>query len=248
MRPNPRLENKIRLDIQQWLSTRGDDFIINIKEFCLGNRAALTEVLGFVNDLGTAVFAGDGNSLDKDLLDKLEYGMFDIIGKFSSTPGGTALDEAIEGNIADYLTEIFAEAKKQWNLNQYKITASIEELDPNNSMIAAYDEAEYDDTMTEAESKKARYDAKQFLDELVTFAKGKLRGEKNQKIAVSWLENPDKQRDYGWLAALTNSSTGTIKVTLTRLKHTLARNYNLRYIDDKLVLDRVKVLSRAHPN
>jgi hypothetical protein len=248
MKANPRLENKIRFDIELWLDAWGDDFVISIKEFCLGNRAALTKVLGFISDLGTVVFAGDGNNLDRELLEKLEYGMFDLIGKFSSVSGGVALEQAIENSIADYLTDIFAEAKKQWNLNQYKITASYEELDPNNSMIAASEKYEPEDFDLDIDTYKTRYDARLFLDELVSFAKAKLRGEKNRRIAVNWLENPEKQRDYGWLAALTNSSTGTIKVTLTRLKHTLCRNYNLRYIDDKLVLDRVKVMSRAHPN
>ena len=246
MARNPRLEHKIRLDIQQWLNSQGTDFVSCIKEFCQGNRASLTRVMAMVHELGTIVFVGEGEALNNDLLEKLEYGVFDLIGKFNSTPGGEALDRAIRKNIVGYLTEIFAEAKKQWNLNHYKITASFEELDPNNSMIPAADQSapEDDEIMRYCPGQYgSKRQARAFLDELVLFAKAKLRGEKNRKIAVNWLENPEKQRDFCWLASLTDSSTGSIKVTLTRLKQTLARNYDLKYVDNRLILDRSKSVS-----
>ncbi len=249
MRRNPRLENKIRIDIQLWLDSKGTDFIICIKEFCQGNRAALSQVLEFVDELGRNVFVGDGNTLDKELLEKLEYGIFDLIGKFNSTPGGEALEEAIEKNIVEYLTAIFTEAKKEWNLNQYKITASYEELDPNNSTIPADQKPvdQIDSSEQVPERKYTRKDARLFLDELVAFAKTRLRGEKNKVIAVKWLENPDRQKDYSWLATLTDSSTGSIKVTLTRLKQTLNKNYSLRYVNDKLVMSKVDMVAKSHP-
>jgi len=200
-----------------------------------------------VEQLGNRVFVGEGEALNNDLLERLEYGIFDLIGKFGSTPGGEALTEAIASNLADYLTEIFSEAKKLWNLNHYKITASYEELDPNNCMIPTPVQiaGEPEDLDFEVDKKKSRRQAKLFLDELVLFTKTKLRGEKNRKIAVNWLEHPEKHKDYGWLATLTNSSTGSIKVTLTRLKQTLARNYNLSYVGDSLTLDKVSALTKA---
>jgi hypothetical protein len=247
MSRSPRLENKIRLDIQLWLDTQGADFSLSIKEFCQGNRASLTQVMNMVKQLGKLVFVSEGEALSDDLLERLEYGIFDLIGKFSSTPGGEALTKAIDDNLGDYLTEIFSEAKKEWNLNHYKITASYEELDPNNCMIPALDQSvdERDVLDFAIDPKKSRRQAKLFLDELVVFTKTKLRGEKNRKIAINWLENPDKHRDYGWLATLTNSSTGSIKVTLTRLKQTLAENYNLRHVGDSLTLDKVNALTKV---
>jgi len=247
MSRSPRLENKIRSDIQRWLDTQGTDFICCIKEFCQGNRASLTQVMTMVEQLGNLVFVGEGVALNNDLLERLEYGIFDLIGKFSSTPGGEPLTEAITNNLSDYLTKIFSEAKKQWNLNHYKITASYEELDPNNCTIPApnqvADEPEVLDF--EIDKNKSRRQAKLFLDELVLFTKTKLRGEKNRKIAVNWLEHPEKHKDYGWLASLTNSSTGSIKVTLTRLKQTLAQNYNLRHVGDDLTLNRVSAFTKT---
>lgn len=250
MRRNPRLENKIRQEVKLWLKIQGAEFTICIKEFCQGNRAALSKVLEFVDDLGQNLFVGNGDSLDKDLLEKLEYGMFELIGKFSTTPGGDALEKAIEDNITEYLTEICAEAKKEWNLNQYKITASYEELDPNNSMIPADQKPadEFDDVEQVREELFTRKDAKLFLDELVAFARTKLRGEKNKVIAVNWLKNPERQKDYNWLASLTDSSTGTIKVTLTRFKQTLNKNYSLRYVNDKLVMNKVNLAAKSHPS
>ncbi|MCP4580751.1 MAG: hypothetical protein GY839_03990 [candidate division Zixibacteria bacterium] len=248
MTRSPRLENKIRLEIQQWINTRGTDFISSIKEFCQGNRASLTQVMAMIEELGTKVFVGEGEALNKDLLEKLEYGVFDLIGKFSSTPAGSGLIKAIQENITEYLTEIFAEAKKQWNLNHYKITASYEELDPNNCTIPAPEQVDAEDIKPERDTDKStsRRQARQFLDELVLFAKLKLRGEKNRKIAVNWLENPEKQRDYCWLASLTDSSTGSIKVTITRLKQTLARNYSLKLVGDRLILDKSSSYSETN--
>ncbi len=247
MSRSPRLENKIRLDIQHWLDSQGADFICCIKEFCQGNRASLSQVMTMVEQLGSLVFVGGREALCNDLLERLEYGIFDLIGKFNSTAGGDALTDAIQSNLADYLTEIFFEAKKQWNLNHYKITASYEELDPNNCTISASDQLAGEPEVLdfETDTKKSKRQARLFLDELVSFTKTKLRGEKNRRIAVNWLEHPEKHRDYGWLASLTNSSTGSIKVTLTRLKQTLAQNYNLRYAGDGLTLDKVGVLTKA---
>jgi hypothetical protein len=207
-------------------------------------------VLEYVDDLGKVVFLGTGDSLDKELLEKLEYGIFDLIGNFSSTPGGEALENAIEENITEYLTEIYAEAKKEWNLNQYKITASYEEMDPSNSTIPADQKPvdEFDTVDASPEKSYTHKDARQFLDELVAFAKTKLRGEKNRVIAINWLENPERLKDYGWLAAMTGSSKGSIKVTLTRLKQTLNKNYSLKFVDDKLVMNKVDLVSRSHPN
>lgn len=250
MHKNPRLEKKIRSDIQHWLDDSGTEFVICIKEFCQGNRAALTQILSYVRELGTDVFVGGGEALDCELLEKLEYGMFDLIGKFSCTPGGSALEKAIEENIANYLTEIFAEAKKEWNLNQYKITESFEEIDPGNCYIPAqarlHDISEF--KAGGRDRKLVRNDARLLLDELVQFAKAKLRGEKNREIAVNWLENPEKRKDYGWLASLTDSSTGSIKVTITRLKQTLSKNYYLKYVDDKLVMSKVDLMTKPNPN
>jgi hypothetical protein len=248
MSENPRLRERIRLDIQLWLNSRGNDFILDIKEFCQGNRAALTRVLRSVEELGIAVFIGENGGIDQDLLEKLEYGIFDLIGKFSSTPGGLALENSIKKQLLSHLTDIFAEAKRQWNLEQYKITASYEELDPNNCLIPASSSEGFESEPSTNSRKVAKQNARLFIDELIVFAKGKLRGEKNVKIAVNWLENPEKLRDYGWLAALTNSSTGTIKVTLTRLKHTLCRNYRLKYVGDELELDKIDMLAGTNPN
>lgn len=246
----PRLEDKIRFEVQQWLESGGADFVLYIREFCQGNRASLAQVMAMVKELGTRVFVGDGDRLDEELLEKLEFGIFDLIGKFSSTPGGSELVDAIEKNIVHYITEIFADAKKQWNLNTYKIAASFEELDPNNCAFPStcrFDNND-DSECCEYDGKKSKKQAKQFLDELAVFAKSKLRGEKNRKIAVSWLENPEKQRDYGWLASLTDSSPGSIKVTLTRLKYTLCKNYHLGYMDDRLTLNKTSVIAKPHPN
>ena len=251
MSNNPRLEDRIRSEVRRWLEAEGADFVSQIRDFCQGNRASLTQVMAMVNQLGTRVFVGEGDTLNEELLEKLEYGVFDLIGKFSSTPGGSDLVIAIEKNIVRHITEIFAEAKKEWNLSTYKITASYEELDPNNSRIPAADnyEFEFDEVEIPVDGiKNPKNQARQFLDELVAFAKVKLRGEKNRTIAINWLENPEKQRDYYWLASLTDSSPGSIKVTLTRLKHTLCKNYHLSYNNDQLTLNRSTAVAKSHSN
>ena len=158
----PRLEDKIRMEIRHWFNNNDSSFIFVIKEFCQGNRRSLSQVMTMVEELATKVFAGEGRVINKELLEDLEYGIFDIIGQFSSTPGGDGLEEAIRKNIVNNLTVVFAETKKQWNLNNYKITASFEELDPNYDLIPA------NETISEAETdcdddylrKCARYQAK----------------------------------------------------------------------------------------
>jgi len=248
IKKDQRLKNRIRLDIQRWLDGGGAGFIVSLKEFCLGNRAALSDVLGYVEQMGIAVFAPDGRYIDKDLLEKLEYSIFDLIGKFSSYSGGQVLDDAIKANILNYLIDTFVEAKKQWNLEQYKITSSYEELDPDNCLFTAMDEEDYEINDAEYNKQYVKRDAQLLLNELAFFAKTKLRGAKNRQIATNWLENPDKIRDFGWLASQTNSSAGTIKVTLTRLKHTLCNNYQLKYTDNKLVLNKIGMLTEANAN
>ncbi|MCD6160828.1 MAG: hypothetical protein J7K40_00250 [candidate division Zixibacteria bacterium] len=234
----PRLEDKIRMEIQHWFSNNGYSFILVIKEFCQGNRRSLSQVMVMVEELAAKVFVGEGKSVNNELLEDLEYGIFDLIGQFSSTPGGDALENAIRNNIIDNLTTIFAETKKQWNLNNYKITASYEELDPKYDLIPA------NETISETEAdcdadylrKCARNQAKEILDELVVFAKANFRGEMKRKIAINWLENPDKRKDFRWLASMTGTSIGSAKVILTRIKQSVAKNYNLKKTSNKLVL------------
>jgi hypothetical protein len=78
--------------------------------------------------------------------------------------------------------------------------------------------------------------ARDILDELVLFAKDKFHGEKKRKIAVNWLENPEKIRDFNWLSSLSGTSDGSVKVILTRIKHSVSKTYGLKTISDKLVL------------
>ncbi len=249
MNKTSRLEDKIRLEIQHWFDTGGAEFITCIKEFCQGNRSSLAQIMKMVRELGTRVFVGEGETLNKDLLESLEYKIFDLIGKFSSTPGGISLERAIHADIVEYLIEIFTEAKKRWNLINYKVAVSYEELDPHNSLIPAPNDYSDRDNILEVEFNegKSRRQARLFLDEMVLFAKKKLRGEKNRKIAVNWLENPEKYRDFNWLASLTGSSTGSVKVTLTRLKHTLARNYCLKHEGNELVLNKSDNVNAPRP-
>jgi len=122
------------LIIQQWFDTRGDVFILSVKEFCQGNRASLAQVMAMVEELSARVFKREGKVVNIELLEDLEYGIFDLIGKFTSTPGDELL-KAIQENIVEHLTELFAKTKKQWNLNHYKITTSFDELDPCHSLI-----------------------------------------------------------------------------------------------------------------
>ncbi len=238
MSKTSRLETKIRAEIQSWFDTRGSDFVFTIKEFCQGNRASLTSIMEMVRELGDAVFMGDGKTLNEDLLGNLEYGIFNLIGKFTSTPGGDALLEAIQENVIEYLTEIFTEVKQQWNLTQYKITFSFEEIDPLCSLISApeLDTQNIQHAGSELYEKYNQRQARDILDELVLFAKDKFHGEKKRKIAVNWLENPEKIKDFNWLSSLAGTSDGSVKVILTRIKHSVSKTYGLKTISDKLVL------------
>lgn len=233
------LEDKIRPRIHDWLDEQGNSFVICIKEFCQGNRASLDPLRTFLKELGARVFAGEGEMLDNGLLEDLEYGIFNLIGRFISTPGGPKLLEAIQENIDDELTGIFAEVKRRWNFNNYKVTESLEDLDPGNSVIPApvNDPEDYCNDPERA-GKFARRQARMILDELVLFAKEEFRGEKKRRIAVNWLENPEKCKDFYWLASLIGSSAGSVKVTLTRIKQSFARNFDLKHEGKKLVLIR----------
>jgi len=245
MSKTPRLEDKIGPEIQQWFDTRGNAFILCVKEFCQGNRASLTHVLAMIEELSARVFKGEGESVDKELLENLEYGIFDLIGKFTSTPGGDALLESIRDNIVEHLTELFAEIKKQWNLNHYKITASFDELAPCYSLIPA-SRTVCDDRYNSRSiqvSESAQHQAKDILDELVLFARDSFRGEKKRKIAVNWLENPDKIKDFCWLSSLVGTSSGSTKVILTRIKHSFTKVYDLKTVSNRLVLVRSEELS-----
>ena len=238
MSKTSRLETRIRAEIQSWFDTRGSDFVFTVKEFCQGNRVALSSILEMIRELGGAVFMGDGKTLNEDLLEDLEYGIFNLIGKFTSTPGGDVLLEAIQENVIEHLTEIFTEVKQQWNLNQYKITSSFEEIDPLCSLIPAPepDSRNIQHASSELYEKNNQHQARDILDELVLFAKDKFHGEKKRKIAVNWLENPEKIRDFNWLSSLAGTSSGAAKVILTRIKHSVTKTYGLKTVSDKLVL------------
>lgn len=233
------LEDKIKSKIHSWLDEQGDSFVICIKEFCQGNRASLISLRTFLKELGVRVFATDGEMLDNGLFEDLEYGIFNLIGRFTSTPGGPELLKAIQENIDDELTEIFAEVKRRWNFNNYKVTESFEELDPGNCVIPALmsgTEDEYYDP--EYTRKNARHQARMILDELVLYTKKEFHGEKKRKIAINWLENPEKRKDFCWLGSLIGSSTGSVKVTLTRIKQSFAKKYKIKHEGKKLILIR----------
>ncbi len=234
-----RLEHKIQSKIEEWIDIQGNEFILCIKEFCQGNRYALCRISEYVEELGTSVFAGQSEKLNSELLEELEYAMFDLIGEYSSTPGGDELILAVRGNIVDQLTIVFAEAKRRWNLQNYKITESIEELDPQNNVIP--DEALEVYTEERLSPKESKQQAREVLDELLAFVQGKFRGDKKRVIAVNWLENPELQRDFKALATLVNSSTGSVKVTLTRIKQTIAQSFTLNRSGNRLVLNPVAV-------
>jgi len=245
MSKTPRLEDKIRPEIQQWFDTRGDVFILSVKEFCQGNRASLAQVMAMVEELSARVFKREGKVVNIELLEDLEYGIFDLIGKFTSTPGGDELLKAIQENIVEHLTELFAKTKKQWNLNHYKITTSFDELDPCHSLIPdsrTINNDKYDSVPIKA-AKSTQHQAKDILDELVSFAKDSFRGEKKRNIAVNWLENPEKIRDFCWLSSLVGTSTGSTKVILTRIKHSFTKVYDLKTICNKIVLVRSEELN-----
>ena len=82
----PRLEGKLKDKIERWFTDYGEEFIIYTKEFCQGNRSSLRPLMDLLRDLATYVFACDGISLNDDLLEDLEYGIFDLIGRYTSTP------------------------------------------------------------------------------------------------------------------------------------------------------------------
>lgn len=235
MRNNDRLESRIQRKIKIWFVDHGDEFIICIKEFCQGNRTSLTLLMKMLEDLGSEVFA-DGKSLDIELLEDLEYRIFELIGLFSDISGGRPLLDSINKNIIPRLTVIFAEAKRRWNLNNYKIARSVDVLDPDNSFIAEIENAAPEDEIAVPIPDEVREQARNAIDRLVLFAKRKFRGEKNRKIAVSWLENPEKASDIRWLASLTESSEGSTKVTLTRIKKSLAKYHDLRRENNRLIL------------
>jgi len=242
MRKNDRLAEKIKVKLEIWFSDHTDEFIPCMREFCQGNRAALTPLMKMVHDLGSAVFA-DGGVLNPDLLDRMEYGVFDLIGYFSSEAGSESLDDAIEVGIVDRLSIIFADVKRHWNLQYYKITESVDVLDPDSSLIAEKSiSIAFDDSLEEGPQKgQIQKQARDIIDRLVIFAKEKFKGEKNRKIAVNWLENPERAGDIGWLASLAESSVGSTKVTLTRIRQSLARHHELKRDDDGLTLDRLSI-------
>ena len=75
---------------------------------------------------------------------------------------------------------------------------------------------------------------------MTVFARKKFRGDKNRKIAVKMLENPDRMRDFPWMAELADSSIGSVKVTLTRIKQTLARNFYFTRLGGELHITQVR--------
>ncbi|OQX92820.1 MAG: hypothetical protein B6D58_00890 [candidate division Zixibacteria bacterium 4484_95] len=233
------LEDKIRSRIHSWLEQQGDSFVICIKEFCQGNRASLTSLRTFLKELGAKVFAADGKKLDDGLLEDLEYGIFNLIGRFTSTPGGPELLKAIQKNIDSELTKIFAEVKRRWNFNNYKVAESFEELDPGNCVIPAIFKSAGDEYCGQEYSREnTQHQARIILDELVLFAKREFRGEKKRKIAINWLENPEKRKDFCWFASLIDSSTGSVKVTLTRIRQSFAKKFEIKHKGKKLILIR----------
>jgi len=240
------LEKKIRPKIQEWLEKRDAEFALCIKEFCQGNRASLNQVRIYLKELGIKVFAGDGKELNTELLENLEYGIFDLIGKFASTPYGPALLIAIQENLLDHLTEIFANTKRRWNFKNYKITESYEELDPNNCLIPASGGDPYfnDEVIDSDVPVSSKNQARLVLDELVLYAKDRFRGEKIRKIAINWLENPERDKDFGWFASLVNTSPNSVKVNLTRIKKALTQRYIVKKVDNKLILVRSRSTGR----
>lgn len=237
MQNSDRLREKIGKKIDSWYSVRGDELAVCFYEFCQGNRASLKPLMGVVAELGSDVFA-DGGELNDDLLEEVENRIFDLIGAFSSSPGGRRLSESIERELPCRLTDIFVEAKRRWNLNYYKIAESVQVLDPANNLIAEpeFSAALESDNVPVAANIESRLQAKAIIDKLVLFARRKFRGDKNRKIAINWLRNPDKAWDIKWLASQASSSEGSTKVTLTRIRQSLARNHTLRRVGNRLIL------------
>ena len=234
----PRLEGKIEDKIKLWFNDNGEEFIICTKEFCLGNRSSLRPLMDLLRDLATHVFACDGNSLNNDLLEDLEYGIFDLIGRYTSTPGGNELLKSLQDTIIQHVTDIFADTKRRWNLNNFKITESIEELDPFNDLIKSPSKEAA--VMNEGSHEPVELQARKALETMAKFARRKFRGDKNRKIAVKMLENPDKLRDFPWLAELADTSVGSGKVTMTRIKQTLARNFYFKRMGGELHITQVR--------
>jgi len=234
----PRLEGKIKEKIERWFTEYGEEFIICTREFCQGNRSSLRPLMNCLRDLATFVFAGNGIDLREDLLEDLEYGIFELIGQYSSSAGGEKLLESIQDTIISNITDIFADTKRRWNLNNFKITESIEELDPYNGLIECRNDSP--PITKETAPGQIEVQAKKALEEMTVFARKKFRGDKNRKIAVNMLENPDRLQDFPWMAELANTSIGSVKVTLTRIKQTLARNFNLKRLDGEMTISRVR--------
>ncbi|MEE9554143.1 MAG: hypothetical protein V3W18_07560 [candidate division Zixibacteria bacterium] len=238
MQNNDRLEIKIKKKIEIWFTSQGSEFVICIGEFCRGNRASLTPLMKMLEDLGSEVFA-DGKSVHNELLDDLEYRIFGLIGTFSDTSGGQSLIDAINKDIIPRLTAIFAEAKRRWNLNNYKITESVDIIDPENSLIAEPENASYKDKENDSAPGDINEQARHAIDRLVLFAKQKFKGEKNRKIAVSWLENPEKAADIRWLASRADTTVGSAKVILSRVKQKLSHHHSLKREGNRLILNRL---------
>jgi hypothetical protein len=238
-----RLEEKYGPAIRSWLTQEGEGFILCIRDFCQGNRASLSNVRSYLRALALRIFAGSGSYLNEELIEDLEYRMFDLIGKYSSVSGNEELLAAIRSNLDVYLTEIFTEAKRQWNLNYYKMSASFEEIDPGQCLIAAAVEKTENHTNKNEMTFSGRDSARNVIDELVTFSKKRFHGDKTRKVAVNWLENPEKSGDVDWFASLAQASSGCTRVMLTRIKKSINRNYRLRRVGDNFVLTRTK--SRA---
>ncbi len=234
MRSEKRLRGKIYPKIKKWVDKKGREFTICFKEFCQGNRASLFQLDDYIKDLGIKVFVVDGLKLDEDLLWDLEYRLFDLIGKYSSTPGGEELLKAIETTIVDDLTDIFISAKRKWNFYHYKLTESLEEIDPNNSIIPT---KEPDEDFPEPELIYAQ--AQDILGEFAKFARRRLRGPRIRLVAFYWLKYPERSGDFEWLAAKAGTSPGAVRVILTRFKQKLLKAYSLERIGNRLVLHRI---------
>jgi hypothetical protein len=194
-----------------------------------------------LKNLAAYVFAGDGVDLRDDLLEDLEYGIFDLIGQYNSLTGGEKLLESIQDTIISNITNIFADTKRRWNLNNFKITESLDELDPLNELMESRPENPRD--ITENIPDKIELQAKKALEVMTIFARHKFRGDKNRKIAVNMLENPDRLKDFPWMADLAETSIGSVKVTLTRIKQTLARNFDFKRYDGEMTISRVREIS-----
>jgi hypothetical protein len=240
MKRNDRLAEKLQKKIEKWFIDKGEDFVICMREFCQGNRASLCPLMTGLKELASDVFA-DGKSLNIELLEELEIEIFDLIGVYSADSGGDTLDMAIRNSIIDHLIRIFTVAKRRWNLNYYKITESVEALDPSNSVIPGHrysgENSVGDDAVPT--TGEPREQARAIIERLVAFAREMFKGSKNRKIAVSWLEHPERVSDIGWLAAQAGSSEGSTKVTLSRIKKKLAVYHRLNRTGNGIILRRL---------